>query len=58
MPKGNPGVPKPKRRIPNVAKKFVEYLKERFKDKALDTWKDERIEDKQVGENGEAKEKD
>ena len=29
MPKGNPGVPKPRRNIPKLAKKFVEDLEER-----------------------------
>lgn len=29
MPKGNPGVPKPRRNIPKLAKKFVKELEEK-----------------------------
>lgn len=45
MPKGNPGVSKPKRRIPDIAKKFVESLKERFKDRVLEDVKKEESKD-------------
>ena len=29
MPKGNPGIPKPRRNIPKLAKKFVKDLEEK-----------------------------